>query len=161
MSDDQRSAIEQLTRVDLPVPGEWSPLSRCRIIDLPGVKDHRGNLTFVEGDHHIPFAIARTYYLYDVPGGAYRGGHAHRELEEFIVAISGSFDVVLSDNKQHARIHLNRSYFGVYVGPMVWRHVDNFSSGSVCLVLASAPYEEGDYYREREIYARDLNRLVP
>ena len=139
-------------------PGE-GPLSRCRILELPTVQDHRGNLTFVEGRRHVPFHVERVYYLYDVPGGAFRGGHAHRELEEFIVAMSGSFDVVLSDDREERRIHLNRSHFGIYVGPMVWRHLDNFSSGSVCLVLASAPYDESDYYRIKGDYLRDLAKV--
>jgi len=142
--------------LDLPPPEEKSPLSACHIIELPVVQDPRGNLTFVESARHVPFNIKRVYYLYDVPGGAYRGGHAHRELCEFIIAISGSFDVVLSDGQHTCRIHLNRSYFGVYVGPMVWRHLDNFSSGSVCLVLASAPYEESEYYRRLDEYLNDL-----
>ena len=140
--------------LDLDTSHGGGPLARCRIVELPTVQDHRGNLTFIESDRHVPFTIERTYYLYDVPGGAYRGGHAHRELEEFIVAISGSFDVVVSDERDERRIHLNRSYFGLYVGSMVWRHLDNFSSGSVCLVLASAPYDEDDYYRERNDYLR-------
>jgi len=146
--------------VDLPSLGNGTPLSRCRLHDLPVVKDHRGNLTFIEGEDHVPFPIRRVYYLYDVPGGAHRGGHAHRRLNEFILAISGSFDVVLSDHLHISRIHLNRSYFGVYVGQMVWRELDNFSSGSVCLVLASAPYDEADYYRDRDLYLRDLRGLM-
>lgn len=145
-------------QLDLPPPGEDSPLSDCRIIELPVVQDSRGNLSFVEANRHVPFEIRRIYYLYDVPGGAYRGGHAHRELQEFIVAISGSFDIVLTDGSHSHRVHLNRSYFGVYVGPMVWRHLDNFSSGSVCLVLASAAYDEKEYYRNWETYLEDLKK---
>jgi len=119
----------------------------CRIIDLPKIADHRGNLTFIEADRHIPFLIQRVYYLYDVPGGAERGGHAHKEMHQLIVAMSGSFDVVLDDGSEKKRFHLNRSYYGLYVCPMIWRELDNFSSGSVCLVLASNLYDEGDYYR--------------
>jgi hypothetical protein len=130
------------------------------MVELPIVQDHRGNLTFIEGFRHIPFEIKRVYYLYDVPGGAQRGGHAHRDLEECIIAISGSFDVVLSDHERQVRIHLNRSYFGLFVGSMVWRALDNFSSGSVCLVLASAPFDEDDYYRDRDLYKRDLMRHI-
>jgi len=144
--------------VELPDPSMGTPLSRCRLRQLPVVHDPRGNLTFIEGESHVAFPIRRVYYLYDVPGGARRGGHAHRELKEFILAISGSFDVALSDHRHSARIHLNRSYFGLYVGPMVWRELDNFSSGSVCLVLASENYDEDDYYRDRDLYVRDLEK---
>jgi hypothetical protein len=122
-------------------------LAECRIIDLPKIIDPRGNLTFIEAGRHVPYEIKRVYYLYDVPGGAERGGHAHRALHEFIVAMSGSFDVILDDGVQKKRFHLNRSYFGLYVHPMIWRELDNFSSGSVCMVLASSFYDESDYYR--------------
>ena len=123
-------------------------LDGCRIVDFPKISDPRGNLTFVEGGRHIPFDIQRVYYLYDVPGGAERGGHAHKGLQQLIVAMSGSFDVVLDDGRQKRRIHLNRSYTGLYVCPMIWRELDNFSSGSVCMVLASNRYDEDDYYRD-------------
>jgi dTDP-4-dehydrorhamnose 3,5-epimerase-like enzyme len=129
-------------------------LDDCRIIELPVINDPRGKLTFIEGSRHIPFDIRRAYYLYDVPGGAERGGHAHKALEEFIVAMSGSFDVVLNDGKEKKRFHLNRSYFGLYIRPMVWRELDNFSSGSVCMVLASNLYDESDYYRDYEEYLK-------
>lgn len=124
------------------------PLNDCRIIDLPKVNDQRGNLTFIEGGRRIPFDIQRVYYLYDVPGGAERGAHAHRSLQQFIVAMSGSFDVVLNDGFETKRFHLNRSYFGLYVCPLMWRFLDNFSSGAVCMVLASAHYDEADYIRD-------------
>ena len=127
-------------------------LSKCRIIDLPKTTDVRGNLTFIEGGRHIPFDIQRVYYLYDVPGGAERGGHAHKELHQLIIAMSGSFDVVLDDGRNKKRIHLNRSYQGIYVCPMMWRELDNFSSGSVCMVLASNLYDEVDYYRDYDEY---------
>ena len=130
-------------------------LNRCQLIDLPKIADQRGNLTFVEGGHHIPFDIARVYYLYDVPGGAERGGHPHRELNQLIVAMSGSFDVVLDDGLEKRRIHLNRSYQGLLVVPMLWRELDNFSSGSVCMVLASNKYDEADYYRDYQEYLSD------
>ena len=123
-------------------------LSNCRIVDLPKITDTRGNLTFIEGNRHVPFDILRVYYLYDVPGGAERGGHAHKELNQLIVAMSGSFDVILDDGREKKRFHLNRSYFGLYVCPMIWREIDNFSSGSVCMVLASNLYDETDYYRD-------------
>lgn len=135
------------------------PLSDCKIIDLPKISDPRGNLTFVEGSNHIPFDIRRVYYLYDVPGGSERGGHAHRELSQLIVAMSGSFDVVLDDGQQKKRFHLNRSYYGLYICPMIWRELDNFSSGSVCMVLASNLYDETDYYRDYNAYLNDLGRL--
>lgn len=131
-------------------------LNNCKIIDLPKISDPRGNLTFVEGGQHIPFDIQRVYYLYDVPGGAERGGHAHKALHQLIIAMSGSFDVVLNDGKEKKRIHLNRSYSGLYVCPMIWRELDNFSSGSVCMVLASNLYDELDYYREYEEYLSAL-----
>ena len=119
----------------------------CKIIELPKVSDPRGNLTFIEGGRHIPFNIRRVYYTYDVPGGADRGGHAHKELHQLIIAMSGSFDVTLDDGRNKNKYHLNRSYQGLYVCPMMWRDMDNFSSGSVCMVLASNIYEESDYYR--------------
>jgi WxcM-like, C-terminal len=132
-------------------------LSECRLIDLPRVNDPRGNLTFIEGGRHVPFDIKRVYYLYDVPGGAERGGHAHKNLHQLIIAMSGSFDVILDDGRQKKRFHLNRSYFGMYVCPMMWRELDNFSSGSVCMVLASNLYDENDYYRSYEEFRRDCN----
>jgi len=122
-------------------------IERCTIVNLPKITDPRGNLTFVEPERHIPFDIQRVYYLYDVPGGAERGGHAHKALHQLIIAMSGSFDVVLDDGSDKRRFHLNRSYHGLYVCPMIWRELDNFSSGSVCLVLASNRYDENDYYR--------------
>ena len=120
----------------------------CRMISLPKITDPRGNLTFIEGDNHIPFDIQRVYYLYDVPGGAERGGHAHKDLHQLIIAMSGSFDVVLDDGREKKRIHLNRSYNGLYVCPMIWRELDNFSTGAVCMVLASSKYDEDDYFRD-------------
>lgn len=123
-------------------------LRDCRILQLPKISDTRGNLTFIEGGEHVPFDIRRVYYLYDVPGGAERGGHAHKALHQLIVAMSGSFDVVLDDGREKRRFHLNRSYHGLYVCPMIWRELDNFSSGSVCMVLASNHYDESEYYRD-------------
>jgi hypothetical protein len=119
----------------------------CKLIDLPKIADARGNLSFIEGGNHIPFDIKRVYYLYDVPGGSDRGSHAHKSLHQFIVAMSGSFDVVLDDGTEKKRFQLNRSYYGLYLCPMMWRYLDNFSSGAVCMVLASAHYDEGDYIR--------------
>lgn len=132
-------------------------IENCRMVDLPKISDPRGNLTFIEGQNHIPFDIQRVYYLYDVPGGAERGGHAHKDLHQLIIAMSGSFDVVLNDGNTQKRIHLNRSYTGLYVCPMIWRELDNFSSGSVCMVLASNKYDESDYYRN---YQEFINARV-
>lgn len=120
----------------------------CRIIDLPKISDPRGNLTFIEGTNHIPFEIKRVYYLYDVPGGAERGAHGHRRLQQFIVAMSGSFDVILDDGFDKRTIHMNRSYYGLYVSPMMWRDITNVSSGAVLMVLASERYDESDYFRD-------------
>lgn len=131
-------------------------INKCEIIELPKISDPRGNLTFIEGGNHIPFPIERVYYLYDVPGGAERGGHAHKGLQQLIVAMSGSFDVVLDDGREQKRIHLNRSYQGLYVCPMIWRELDNFSSGSVCMVLASNVYDEADYYRDYDQFTKAL-----
>ena len=122
-------------------------LSNCKIVELPKIADPRGNLTFIEAERNIPFAIKRVYYLYDVPGGATRAGHGHRTLQQLIIAMSGSFDVVLDDGTQRERYHLNRSYNGLYVCSMMWREIDNFSSGSVCIVLASDFFDEADYFR--------------
>lgn len=126
------------------------PLTDCKIIELPKVGDPRarGNLTFIEGGQHVPFPIRRAYYLYDVPGGAERGGHAHKELYQLIIALSGSFDVVLDDGREKRRFPLNRPYHGLYVCPHIWRELDNFSTGAVCLVLASEFYSEDDYWRD-------------
>ena len=122
-------------------------LQECRLIDLPKIDDPRGNLTFIESSRHIPFEIKRVYYLYDVPGGAMRAGHSHKTLEQFLIAMSGSFDVTLDDGNHKMKFQLNRSYYGLYIPQMIWREIDNFSSGSVCLALASDFFDEEDYYR--------------
>ena len=127
----------------------------CRLIHLPKISDPRGNLTFIEGNQHVPFEIKRIYYTYDVPGGSDRGAHAHKQLQQLIIAMSGSFDVVLDDGFEKKRFHLNRSYFGLYVCPMMWRELDNFSSGSVCLVLASELFDPEDYYRDYDLFLTD------
>lgn len=124
------------------------PLSDCVTINLPKIADPRGNLTFIEECKHVPFEMKRIFYLYDVPGGAWRAGHALKSCHQFIIAASGSFDVILDDGKERQRFHLNRSYYGLYIPPLIWREIDNFSSGSVCLVLASELYDEKDYLRE-------------
>lgn len=123
-------------------------VSDCKIIDLPKITDMRGNLSFIEGSRHIPFDIQRVYYLYDVPGGASRGGHGHKKLYQLMIAISGSFTVLLDDGEQQKTYTLNRPYQGLIICPMIWRELDNFSSGSVCLVMASDLYDEEDYYRD-------------
>lgn len=133
-------------------------ISDCQLVNLPKIADPRGNLTFIEGGRHVPFTIQRVYYLYDVPGGAERGGHAHKGLHQLIIAMSGSFDVVLDDGREKRRFHLNRSYYGLYVCPMIWRELDNFSSGSVCMVLASNFYAEADYFRD---YQQFLHAVKP
>ncbi len=120
----------------------------CKMIKLPKITDRRGNLSFVESNRHIPFEIKRVYYLYDVPGGESRGGHAHKKLQQLIIAMNGSFDVLLDDGIAKKKVTLNRSYLGLYVSSMVWRELNNFSSGSVCVVLASEFYSEEDYFRD-------------
>ena len=131
-------------------------LKDCRIVKLPKIVDPRGNLTFVEGRRHIPFDIKRVFYLYDVPGGADRGGHALKTCHQFLIAMSGSFDVILKNSTASKRIPLNRSYYGLYLPPMIWREMDNFSSGAVCLALASELYTADDYFRDYDAYCRAL-----
>jgi hypothetical protein len=140
------SVMDQLgepTNVDRSVT-----IHDCKTIELKRITDPRGNLTFIEGSRHVPFNIKRVFYLYDVPGGAERAGHALKNCHQFLIAMSGSFDVIVYDGKDKQRFHLNRSYHGLHLPPMIWREMDNFSSGSVCLVLASECYDEKDYYRE-------------
>jgi hypothetical protein len=140
-------------RADIPRVTTRTGKTGCRVVDLPRIADPRGNLTFVEGGNHIPFPIARVYYLYDVPGGTSRGGHAHRHLEALIIAATGSFDVSVDDGVHQERFFLNRSYHGLLVPRMTWRELDNFSSGGVCLVLASDVYDEDDYFRDHAQFA--------
>lgn len=123
-------------------------MNDLKMINLPQFLDRRGNLSFIEEENHIPFKIKRTYWIYDVPGGEARGGHAYRENEEFIVALSGSFDVVLDDGKERNVYSLNRSYYGLYVPKGFWREITNFSTNSLALVLASKQYDESDYIRD-------------
>lgn len=123
-----------------------------RLIDIPKIEDSRGNLSFIEPDSHIPFSIARSYWIYDVPGGQVRSGHAYRRLEEFIVAISGSFDVVVDDGKKKQVFSLNRSYYGLYIPSRTWRTLENFSTNALAMILASRPYEEDDYIRDYSEY---------
>lgn len=120
---------------------------KYKIFQLPKIEDDRGNLTFLEAQNHVPFDIKRIYLIYDVPGGDARGGHAYKELEEVIVALSGSFDLLLDDGRSQIKINLNRSYRAVYVPKGFWRKMDNFSTNSLCLVMASTSYDESDYIR--------------
>jgi len=125
-------------------------INDCRIVELPRIHDPRGNLTFIESARHIPFELKRIFYLYDVPGGATRAGHALKTCHQFLIASSGSFDVVVDDGRQQHRHNLTRSYYGLYIPPLIWREIDNFSSNSICTALASEYYSEDDYYREYE-----------
>jgi oxalate decarboxylase/phosphoglucose isomerase-like protein (cupin superfamily) len=118
------------------------------ILNLPKIEDHRGNLSFVEEESHIPFNIRRVYWIYDVPGGEFRGSHAFKETEEFIVAISGSFDLVVHDGKEEKKYSLNRSYYGVYIPKLVFRRLENFSTNSLALILSSTYYNQDDYIRD-------------
>jgi hypothetical protein len=122
-------------------------INNCRLIDLPIINDARGNLSFVEQMNHVPFEFKRIYYLYDVPGGSFRGAHAHKNLHQFLFAASGSFDIHLDDGVNKKSFSLNRAYQGVYICPMIWRKIDNFSSGSVCMVISSELYDKNDYIR--------------
>lgn len=122
-------------------------LEGVRIIELPKILDKRGNLSFVEENNHIPFKIERTYWIYDVPGGEHRGGHAYKRNQELIIALSGSFDVILDDGKDRKTYSLNRSYYGLYVPEMIWREMNNFSTNSLALILSSTSFAEDDYVR--------------
>ena len=140
--------------------GNNSIHTSCRVINLPKVQDPRGNLSFIEAETHIPFKIKRSYWIYDVPGGEERGGHAYTKLHEFIIALSGSFDVVLDDGCDKKTISLNRSYYGLYVPPMIWRSLENFSTNSLCLILSSEPYSESLYIRNYNDYVQKKQQGV-
>jgi len=129
----------------------------CNVIELPKVHNRAGNITPIHGNENIPFNIQRIYYLYDVPGGEIRGGHAHYKLEQLIVAASGSFDVILDDGKNKKTVTLNRPNYGLYITPGIWRDLLNFSSGAVLLVLASLPYDEKDYMRDYSEFIKYVN----
>jgi dTDP-4-dehydrorhamnose 3,5-epimerase-like enzyme len=129
-------------------------IKECKIIELPRITDPRGNLTFIESARHIPFEVKRIFYLYDVPGGATRAGHALKTCHQFLIANSGSFDVVVDDGTRKERHQLNRSYYGLYIPPLIWRELNNFSSNSICTVLASEFYSEEDYHREYPQFIR-------
>jgi len=126
----------------------WANVDSCIVSDLPKMTDARGNLTFVEGGVHVPFSIHRLFYLYDIPTEESRGAHAHRELHQFLICLSGSFDVALDDGTNSRQVHLNRPWKGLHVPPMIWAAEINFDPGSVCLVLASDVYHEHDYIRD-------------
>lgn len=129
-------------------------VSDCSIVNMQKFQTNAGNITVAENDYNIPFEVKRIYYLYDVPGGESRGGHAHYKLEQYILAASGSFDVLLDDGKNKKKITLNRPYLALHIVPGLWRELNNFSSGSVCLVLASHLYDEKDYIREYDTYLK-------
>lgn len=131
---------------------ETTTVADCRLITLPKIADVRGNLTFVEGRRHIRFDIQRAYWIYDVPGGEKRGGHGYKSLHEFAIALSGSFDFHVHDGREEQVITLNRSYLGLYIPPMIWRHLENFSTNAVCLLLASEPYSEEGYLRDWQTF---------
>lgn len=130
------------------------------LILFPRIVDPRGNLTFIEQHRHIPFALSRVYWIYDVPGGEQRGGHAFKEQEEVVIALSGSFDVLLDDGTAQKIVHLNRAYQGLYIPNMIWRRMQNFSTNSVAYVLASCPYKENDYIRDYEVYLKLMTRCT-
>lgn len=123
-------------------------VGECRLLELPRIPSAAGSITPVEGGVDVPFALERVYYLYDVPGGETRGGHAHRELQQLVVSVMGSFEIVLDDGRARKTIRLERAYQGLYIPRLIWRELLNFSSGGICMVLASAPYEEADYIRD-------------
>lgn len=129
-------------------------ISDCRIIELPRFNDPRGNLSFAQNFTHIPFEIKRTYWLYDVPGGENRGGHAYRNTEEFVIALSGSFDVIVSDGKEKKAFSLNRSYYGLYIPKGMWREMENFSTNSFALEFASTSYDINDYVRDYDEFLK-------
>lgn len=130
---------------------------KIRLIDLPKIEDLRGNLSFIEEERHIPFKIRRVYWIYDVPGGEFRGSHAFKETCEFIVALSGSFDVVLHDGFTEQKFSLNRSYYGLYIPKIIWRKLENFSTNSLALILTSTDYLESDYIRDFDEFVK-LNK---
>jgi dTDP-4-dehydrorhamnose 3,5-epimerase-like enzyme len=125
---------------------------KLKVISLPKILDERGNLSFVEELNHIPFEIKRCYWIYDVPGGTERGGHAYKENQEFVIALSGSLDVVIDNGSKKETFHLNRSYYGLYIPKMFWRQMNNFSTNSLALILSSTKYDENDYIRDYELF---------
>jgi len=132
-------------------------MDQTRIINLPKILDERGNLSFFQNEDHLPFSIQRVYWIYDVPGGELRGGHAYREMQEFIIALSGSFDVVLFDGKEEKKYTLNRSYYGLYVPKMVWRSMENFSTNALAFVASDSFYDEQDYIRDKNTFINEIH----
>ena len=129
-------------------------VSDCKIIKLPQIKRLQGSITPLEDNKEVPFGIERVYYLYDIPGGASRGGHAHNNLQQLIVAVMGAFDVVIDDGFKRKTVRLDRAYFGLYIPELIWRELENFSSGGICLVHASLPYDEQDYIRDYDQFLK-------
>ena len=135
----------------------YSTVENCKLIELPKIHNPAGNLTVIQNGNFLPFDVKRVYYLYDVPGGSERGGHAHKKLYQLLIAVSGSFDVVVDDGKEKKKVQLNRPYYGLLIPPGIWREIINFSSGSVCLVLASHKYDETDYIRDYKEFKKYKN----
>jgi len=140
--------------------GRMAPARTCGIVPLPRIASTHGNLTFIEGGNHIPFEVRRVYFLYDVPAGAERGGHAHKKLRQLIIPLAGSFDVLLDDGYRREVHRLDRPYSGLLIAERMWRELSNFTSGSVCLVLASAPYDEADYIRDYATFLRAVRKAA-
>ena len=133
----------------------------CKVIDLPKISERKGAITPIYGGEHVPFEIKRVFFLYDVPGGEGRGAHAHKALHQFVISVMGAFDVVLDDGKENRRVRLDRAYYGLHIPPMIWAHEENFSSGGICLVLASDIYDENDYIRDyQEFLKRKLKPAI-
>lgn len=135
-----------------------TPLDRCRLVDLPKIADPRGNLTFIEGNKHIPFEIKRVFYIYDIPTAENRGAHAHKSLHQFLICLSGSFHVNLDDGNEKKIIRLNKPWQGLYIPPMVWASESGFDHGSISMVLASDVYNESDYYRDYDEFMRAVQQ---
>lgn len=131
-------------------------MKECKLIDLPKIVDHRGNLSFVESHSHIPFKIARSYWIYDVPDGGIRGGHSYRTLEEFVIALSGSFEVIVNNGDRKQEYRLNRPHYGLYIPSGIWRHIENFSTNAVCLILASDIYRRKDYVLDLDDFKNSI-----
>jgi oxalate decarboxylase/phosphoglucose isomerase-like protein (cupin superfamily) len=127
-------------------------INDCKLFQLPRITERIGTITAIVGEEHVPFMLKRIYYLYDVPSGESRGGHAHQELQQLIVSVIGSFDIIVKDGKEIKRIRMDRASDGLYVPKMIWRELENFSSGAICLVLASLPYDEKDYIRDYKTF---------
>ncbi|MFC1785826.1 FdtA/QdtA family cupin domain-containing protein [Candidatus Neomarinimicrobiota bacterium] len=134
-------------------------INECEIIQLPKIGNNRGNISFIEGDKHIPFSIKRVFYIYDIPGGEKRGGHAHKNCMQFIIALGGSFDVIIKDGNNSSRIFLNRSNYGLFLPNMIWRELENFTSGAICMVLASEKYNKNDYIYDYKTFSKYRNGI--